>query len=210
MDGYVFKGGGGEFGVEPSWMSVRELQELLAAWLILSLAFAVLYGEGDTAVLVQLLPACLFSVGLGFVLHELGHKVYAQRFGLEAVFHANFQGLAMAVLVAFAGFIFVSPGAVGIRGRSLSRRENGVIALLGPVMNVVLAVAFLLVLVSPVELGRLAVVTAFIGFRTNVWLGLFNLIPSHPFDGAAILAWNKLVYGVLVVVTAGLFLYSRL
>jgi Zn-dependent protease len=38
----------------------------------------------------------------------------------------------------------------------------------------------------------------YVGFAFNAWLGLFNMIPAGPFDGAKVLAWNPVVFGVTV------------
>jgi Zn-dependent protease len=34
----------------------------------------------------------------------------------------------------------------------------------------------------------------------NAWLGLFNMIPAGPFDGAKVLNWSPLVFGITVAV----------
>jgi Zn-dependent protease len=39
-----------------------------------------------------------------------------------------------------------------------------------------------------------------VGFSFNAWIGLFNMIPLGPFDGTKVLAWSRLVYGVMVAV----------
>ena len=39
----------------------------------------------------------------------------------------------------------------------------------------------------------------------NALLGAFNMIPAMPFDGAKILAWNKIVYGITTAVAVLLF-----
>jgi Zn-dependent protease len=36
------------------------------------------------------------------------------------------------------------------------------------------------------------------GVALNAWLGLFNMIPAGPFDGAKVLAWSPVVFGVTV------------
>ena len=58
-------------------------------------------------------------------------------------------------------------------------------------MNFALALLFLL---APWPLVRAY------GFQINAWLGLFNLIPFAPFDGAKVWAWNKTIYLVMVLV----------
>jgi Zn-dependent protease len=46
------------------------------------------------------------------------------------------------------------------------------------------------------------------GLLINALLGAFNMIPLMPFDGAKIIAWNKMVYGVTLVIAVGLFILS--
>ncbi|MFC2162770.1 site-2 protease family protein [Candidatus Altiarchaeota archaeon] len=192
------------FGVK---FTGSEVYELLAAWMLLSIAFSILYSGTDLDMFIRLMPICAASVGLGFVLHELGHKVYAQRYGLEAHFKANYQGLMLAVLMSFMGFIYVAPGAVWIRG-VLSRRQNGIISMAGPLINIILGVGFLSLYFSPLSANQYIGLTAYLGYMINTWVGLFNLIPSQPFDGAKIMAWNKGVYFSLVFMAGGLYLSS--
>jgi Zn-dependent protease len=44
------------------------------------------------------------------------------------------------------------------------------------------------------------VLLCFIGFKLNAWIGLFNMIPAGPFDGAKVLAWSPLYFGMTVAV----------
>jgi len=76
----------------------------------------------------------------------------------------------------------------------ITRRENGIISIAGPLTNYVLALIFL-------GLGLLFPVLSFIfmiGFNINLWLGLFNMIPFLNFDGAKILNWNRWAWGGMV------------
>jgi Zn-dependent protease len=34
----------------------------------------------------------------------------------------------------------------------------------------------------------------------NAWLGLFNMIPAGPFDGAKVLAWSKPIFVATVLI----------
>jgi Zn-dependent protease len=38
----------------------------------------------------------------------------------------------------------------------------------------------------------------------NAWIGLFNMIPAGPFDGAKVLDWSPKVFGITVAI--GIFL----
>ena len=137
----------------------------------------------------------LFTAGLGFLLHGLSHKFMAQRFGCVAEFRAFDQMLWLALgLAAVVGFIFAAPGAVMISGM-ITRRENGIISLSGPVTNYVLALIFLgLSFVIPV-----GGIVWLIGFQINLWLGLFNMLPFGNFDGRKILYWNRYLWLGMVV-----------
>lgn len=167
-------------------MDKREIQDFVASWLILSAAFANLLGGFS----LNSMGAALLTAGLGFLLHELAHKVVAQRFGLWAVFEANYSMLGFALLGSFAGFIFAAPGAVVTRGARTAFQQKWISAA-GPLTNVVLALGFLAV---PGFIGDY-------GFRINSWLALFNLIPFGGLDGESIFQNDKLLFGALAAVS---------
>jgi Zn-dependent protease len=196
--------------------SRRELRDLAVAWLVLSVAFTAFYFRAPLLALFngreaeQALGALglgvavsVVTVGVGFLLHELAHKVIAVRFGQIAEFRADYNMLFLALMAGFAGFLFAAPGAVYHRGR-ITKREQGLIALAGPVTNVALAVVFApLLLFGP---GILGVVGA-LGVGINLLLAGFNMIPFGPLDGKKVLAWNKVVYAATAVpmIAAGVF-----
>jgi len=187
--------------------SKRELVDITKAWFAISLAFTFIFsdiGLNNLSGIISIefliiLLASLFTAGLGFLLHEIGHKIAAQHYGCEAEFRSDDSMLYLAVGMAFViGFLFAAPGAVMIAGH-ISRRQNGIISLAGPAVNYVLAVLFL---------GLSMVIPLFgvwkIGAMVNAWLGLFNLIPFGNFDGKKILFWNNWVW--LSMVATGVFL----
>ena len=146
------------------------------------------------------------TVGTGFWLHELGHKIVAQKYGCFAEFRSFDQMLFLAVVMSFFGFVFAAPGAVMIHG-PVGVRRNGMISAAGPIVNLVLAFLFLSVLLLyPI---RILTLIAFYGFFINSWLALFNMIPMGNFDGAKVLRWNKKVYGIIVAVALGLMFFQN-
>ena len=187
--------------------SSRELRDLGVAWLALGLAFAIFFERGGAAFvallggggLVAALVVSLLTAGLGFLIHELAHKVVAVRFGQIAEFRADYGMLFLAVVSAVAGFIFAAPGAVYHRG-VLSDREHGLIALAGPAVNIGLAVVFVPVLVVGGLLGSdfLSLVGSR-GLAINLFLAAFNMLPFGALDGRTVLDWSKAAFVAVFV-----------
>jgi Zn-dependent protease len=136
----------------------------------------------------------LLTAGVAFLLHELAHKVVAVRFDQVAEFRADYGMLFVAIMGAIIGFIFAAPGAVYHRGR-VSERELGLIAVAGPVTNLVLAAVFVpLYLVGTGSgLGLLALVGGR-GIVINLFLAAFNMLPFGSLDGKTVFGWSKLVF----------------
>lgn len=199
--------------------SSRELRDLLVAWVALGLAFAIFFAGGGNRTIQLLtngsfglaLVVSLLTAGVGFLLHEVAHKVVAVRFNQVAEFRADYGMLAVAIMSALVGFIFAAPGAVYHRG-VLTEREHGLIALAGPVTNLLLLVAFAPVLVVGVLVG--SDVIQLVGSRgliINAFLAAFNMLPFGSLDGKTVQSWSTPVFaGVLVLsilLTVGLFLF---
>lgn len=189
--------------------SVRELIDFAAAWVALSVAFTIFFQRDallvvDTPVLVQMFALSLVTVGVGFLLHELAHKLTAIRFGKIAEFRADYGMLFIAIVSAMAGFIFAAPGAVYHGGRS-TVRQNGLIALAGPVTNLGLALVFFPL--TAFDSGFLAQVGS-LGVVINLFLAGFNMIPFGPLDGKTVLNWSIPAFVVVFVPAAALAAYA--
>lgn len=145
-----------------------------------------------------------FTVGIGFLFHELAHKIAAQKYGCEAEFKEDNMMLLLALVMSLLGFVFAAPGAVHIKGY-LNRVQNGIISLAGPLMNLILALAFLpgLILFN----GTLGLFFLY-GFIINSWLGLFNMIPAGNFDGAKIYKWNKTIFYCVAFVLLAMTIFG--
>ena len=192
--------------------SHREIKDLWFAGFMISLAFAILLSGSYQALfkfnfsLILSFVIAFFTAGIGFLLHEMMHKYVAQKYGLWAEFRAFYGMLWFAIAASFFGFIFAAPGAVFIRGL-ISKERNGKISVAGPVTNIVLGVLFLVLLLA---FGKDGIFGYFFetGLTINALLGAFNMIPLMPFDGAKVIAWDKGVYWIIVVIAVGLFVVS--
>ncbi len=186
-------------------MNQREIIELVGSWLVVSLAFGWVAKDnfGELAFpqnFLFSLVVALVATGTGFILHELAHKYTAIRYGAHAEFFAWPAGLLLALGMAFfLGMVFAAPGAVYIMGAHLSKKQNGIISVAGPVTNVLIAIVFLILSVAIGTIQPMLGLVGFISAQINLFLALFNLIPFGPLDGAKVFAWNKIVWAVLFV-----------
>jgi Zn-dependent protease len=190
--------------------SNTELRDLAIAWITLSVAFALLFAPvhrgGDVGTFVTMVGLSFVTVGVGFLLHEIAHKVVAIEHGQIAEFRADYQMLFLAIMGALIGFLFAAPGAVYHRGR-VTQRENGLIALAGPVTNLLLALLFLPLVIAPGLLGQIGRM----GIWINILLAAFNMIPFGPLDGKSVLEWHKGVFALVFVpsvLLAGFVIFS--
>jgi len=190
--------------------SETEIKDLIKAWIAISIAFAIVLSKFPSLRALGLSFYEVFiiaavTVGTGFLLHELGHKIVAQRYGCFAEFRSFDKMLILAVLMSFFGFIFAAPGAVMIQG-PVGVKRNGKISAAGPIVNLVLAAVFLtIVFLYPSGFLR---TLSFYGFIINSWLALFNMIPLWNLDGAKVLKWDKKIYGLIAAV-ALMFLFLQ-
>ncbi len=190
--------------------SDKEKKDLFFAGIMISLAFAILLSGGLTGILSLgfyiVFVIAFFTAGIGFLFHELMHKYIAQSYGLFAEFKAYYKMLWLAILLSFFGFIIAAPGAVYIRG-NITKEKNGKISVAGPVTNLILGILFLILLFT---LRSEGVFRAFLGFglTINSLLAAFNMIPTVPFDGSKVIAWDKKVYYITLILAIGLFALS--
>ena len=190
--------------------SRTELFQLTVAILGLSGAFTILYvrsyfGSITASTLGLWFSTSLLAVGTGVGLHEIMHKAVAQRYGYWAEFRYNLQGLLLAFVFAFAGFIFGAPGATWISG-PVTPEQNGKISAAGPLTNLVIGTAFLAGLLTfarmiPVSGAPGTILESVLSEVTivNIILAGFNMIPIMPLDGAKVWRWNKAAYVGIVI-----------
>jgi Zn-dependent protease len=211
-----------------------EIRDIIVAWVALGFAFGIAYLGGassipnlisvaavDPGLVATFFLAMFATVGAGFVLHELSHKFVAERRGFWAEFRVWPLTLGLAVVSSLFGFLLAAPGATYIAGTNISERDNGIISLAGPALNVVIALLFLPLLLTGITTTSTSTGPAFAvwfpfgflgyeGVFVNVWLAMFNLLPFWILDGSKVFRWNKLVWAAffipLLVVSAIFFL----
>lgn len=199
-----------------SSISSREFYALTAALLVLGLSFSMKYVFVGLSFLqmIEIFLLTLLIIGTGFLGHELAHKFSAQRYGCWAEFKLWTVGAVMALLFAFisrGGLIFAAPGAVYIASRSsyfgeaIDRKSNGIVSLVGPLVNAAAAGVFGIALVLSNAMGfqDISIGNAFYflssGLIINLALGAFNMIPYFILDGQKVYSWDRRVWAAVAV-----------
>ena len=148
------------------------------------------------AIIIYAIVICL-----AFAYHEFAHAIVADRLGdptprrhgritLNPIPHLSLMGLVTLFLFGFGGaFTPVNPAYL----RGNKRQSYALVALAGPVANLIMAMLFALPL-HFVARGLLPetlpdVVSEFVrmGVTLNLFLMVFNLLPIPPLDGFSIL-----------------------
>ncbi|HVO78139.1 MAG TPA: site-2 protease family protein [Methanomassiliicoccales archaeon] len=177
----------------------QELMHIGIAVAVLTFAFAMALG-GTVNLSLLVLGVAALAVLTGFLLHELGHKFMAQRYGAWAEFRIFPLGLMMALVFSLLGFVFAAPGAVYIQGR-MTPKQNGLISIAGPGVNIIIsAIALVASLMFPA--GNLAGDILFVVAELNAFMALFNLLPVPPLDGSKVFHWNKVIWVVSIAISA--------
>ncbi len=131
----------------------------------------------------------------GYIAYKLGDPTakYQGRLDLNPLKHLDPIG---TIMILFTGFGFAKP--VPVNPRYFKNRKLGMAltALAGPVANILLAAAILIL--SKIIFGFIPITSTFwyllnlafqIMILTNIQLAVFNLLPIPPLDGSKILGY---------------------
>ena len=194
-------------------VTTSELRDLIIAFIFISLSFSILYSGRNVALLQSIFPVVMIGLGLGFVLHELGHKFASMHYGYWAEFKLWPTGLIFALISSFFGFVFAAPGAVyTYAGHNLDEKTNGIISIAGPAVNIALALVFLLIgaaIYAPAHYNttmQFIFIVCSLGYSTNSYLAVFNLIPIWNLDGSKVMRWNIGIW-IMTIAIAGIMTY---
>ncbi|RLE84614.1 MAG: hypothetical protein DRJ67_10270 [Thermoprotei archaeon] len=147
--------------------------------------------------------APLLAVLLAVLPHELAHKLVAQRMGFTARFTLSGTGLLLTLLSAipYVPFKIIMPGYVAISAYYPDRRSLGLVALSGPLVNIVLCLALLPLPPSPLKWAV---------FYASSIIALINLIPLGELDGAKVLRWSWPAWGAAIATSIALYALAAL
>ncbi len=143
---------------------------------------------------------------LSITLHEFGHAIAADKLGddtprrqgrisLSPAAHLDPIGLVMILLTSFTGFGlgWGKPVQVDFRNFRNVRRDDVIVTIAGPAMNLLLALVFgifLRIMISTGWVDRMSPLLwqiSFLFVLRNLGLMFFNLLPIFPLDGSHIM-----------------------
>jgi Zn-dependent protease len=191
----------------------RGIDPRTTVWVIAGLTLLVVLVRTHHLSTTSILMLCALIPSV--ILHEVSHGAVALAFGddtakragrltLNPIRHIDpFGTIILPVLLVLSGvgaFGYAKPVPVNVSRLRHPRNEGVVVSLVGPAVNVLLALVFGLVYAHLVPLSVKAAVLAtgdislqptwaqliFFAGYINVILAVFNLIPLPPLDGSAV------------------------
>jgi Zn-dependent protease len=195
----------------------------------------------DELSMVQRIAVWILPVIFAITVHEVAHGWVAKKYGdntaamqgrltINPIKHIDWLGTIIIpglLLLTGTGFIFgwAKPVPVDARNFKKPRHDMAIVALAGPVSNVLMAIAWALLARIGVTIGASAenislplIYTGIAGISINLVLALINLLPIPPLDGSRVLtgilpsrlAWqyNQLErYGFIILL---ILLYTKI
>jgi Zn-dependent protease len=210
--------------------SSTEIRDLAIASILVILVGISIFGNNLGILNAINTVIVFFGIGLGwlvigtiviflasFMAHEMAHKFVAQHYGMWSEFRMTSMGYYLSAMAILFSLPIFGTGVVYSSGTS-NVDHNGKTNLAGPLTNFVIAAALVIVsilmFVIAVPLFPLGVLLRY-GVQLNAFLGLFNMIPIQPFDGATVRHWDSRVWvaltiGLLFMLLLGYFMFPLL
>ena len=135
-----------------------------------------------------------------FMAHEMAHKFVAQNYGMWSEFRMTSTGYYLSAMAILFSLPIFGTGVVYTSGTT-NTEHSGKTNMAGPLTNFVIAAALAIISILLFATGTLYPLGILLqyGVQLNAFLGLFNMIPIQPFDGATVRYWNSRVWIALTI-----------
>lgn len=156
----------------------------------------------SVAILPLIFAITVHEAAHGWVANKLGDPTARQlgRLTFNPIPHIDPVGtiLVPMVMLVMGGFLFgwAKPVPVNMRNFKHPRKDMAIVAVAGPLSNLLMAVLWGLVwkmtLMMPAQWEHIAIpilLTAKFGIFLNLVLMVLNLLPLPPLDGGRVLTW---------------------
>lgn len=208
-------------------LQTEEIRDLAWSALGLGVAFALWEFGPRFGVPGDLLSADFFGligvatalVAVSYIPHVMAHRVTARSMDAYAEFEMWPPGAVLAIITSFLGIVVAAVGGTRMYTKSSERyglsvpdlnvKMIGFISVVGPLINISMAVLFAFVATAVGEtyvagLNMFKVLR--FGANINSFLAIANLLPFYPLDGYKILRWNSLMWFISVILAGLTFL----
>ena len=189
--------------------SPKELKHIgIAAALVIGIGFSIgLYWFSSVwSYAIMGIFAGLMTAS--FLVHEIAHKIVAQKKGMWAEFRLTTWGAVLTFASVFLPFKMISPGAMMIGGSVPSGEDLVKISIAGPITNLIFS-SVLLGLAFTLPLSPFVLMLFFAAY-INAFMAVFNLIPFGILDGYKIFSFNKKVWALAFAASAALTIVAYL
>jgi Zn-dependent protease len=180
---------------------------------ILVMAFIVGFDDGSNAFnissYISNMVVSLAAVAIAVIVHEAAHRIAAPNLGYKIEFRPFFFGIIGGLILTFMTYgkvIFLAYGSfyldimekhrLGYFRHYLGYFDNGKVALMGPLANLVAAMIFKSMIFLPEALVSKLVFV-------NVLFAITNMLPIPPLDGAHVMWSTKTLYPFIMASVIG-------
>lgn len=180
----------------------RALYIVIGIFVLITLA-QYMANPMELVALLLTLPGVIIAI----TFHEFAHAFAADKLGddtprrqgrltLNPLSHIDPVGFLMLIFVHFGWGKPVEINPTNFNRKRSMTAQEAIVALAGPVMNILVAIILTVILFSVVTFapafiistaGSLIVLALQMAVAVNVGLGVFNLVPLPPLDGSKIL-----------------------
>jgi Zn-dependent protease len=194
--------------------SQKEFRHIgIAALLVVAIGFSIgwygnLFDGFSTPWTLDLMVVFAALMTASFLVHEIAHKVIAQKKGMWAEFRLTTWGAMLTLVSVFLPFKMIAPGAMMIGGSLPTGDDIVKISVAGPITNILFSSALIgcAFAVLPSAFASMLFFAAYI----NAFMAVFNLIPFGVLDGYKIFSFKKKLWALVFIPSVILTLISYL
>ena len=196
----------------------EEIKGVLFATLVIGFIISFkFWGPGDSFELAYGLKNLIISVLIAFVaivVHVSAQKIFSLILGFRTEFKTFWPGLIFALILCFVtrgNIWFLVPGGIMIHHMAQHRLgyfryglnywSLGMIAVVGPLSNVLIASLFAIIAYGGVIIPPMTAISTAtpIGrmISANLWIAIFTMIPIPPLDGSNVFFSSRMLYAFM-------------
>ncbi len=171
---------------------------MVAAALVIGIGVSIaLYAFNWSPDVIGIFAVILMA---SFLIHEVAHKIIAQRIGMWAEFRLTTWGAVLTFISVFLPFKMISPGAMMIGGSVPNGKDLIKISVAGVITNLAFSITTFGVAFGLLKLPVSGLVLMlFFAAYINSFMAVFNLIPFGILDGYKIFSINKKIWALVFV-----------